>query len=434
MSFYTSNLEANTAMILDLSEFLEKVIDAVNCESTHSDAAKMVSILASNDFIRLIARLADPKRPKIASKALLALGNLMNSDNDTARRLAITSACKNIQAICDCFKYMASRNGAAYGAYCLAKHFAKSSDNEEQRSIVVNAVMEALTNTLSVKTSDMALKDMLRSVDMLSESQRVSTNLLLHILDTNKNSSVRCAALDLLLDHSAGNFDQYALRSTNILLKLLPNSCDFDDGGKEMRKILHALSNIVVEAGMADIFLSDSKRVSEVCSCIPDNNALWVIANALSKCNDIAAVPEQSIDSIAAALGSFIPEDDIEYKLKDEIVHKIEALRYPDDTESETSELYAPSSPIAEEHTENNSYYPDDAYSIVSMKLATNGTSRTVFDLISKIADSDTYYVPIPDTIQFTVKELKDLEDRGFIISRGYLTINPILASAIYRC
>jgi hypothetical protein len=429
MSFYTSNLEVNTAMILDLSEFLDKVTDAVNCESTNSDAARMVAILVSNDFIRLIARLADPKRPKIASKALLALGNLINSDNDTASKLALGSTVKNLQAICDCFKYTHSRNGAAYLSVCLAKHFAKTSANVEQRRILVNALIEALTDSLGVHTSDMALKDMLQSVDILSESRRVSTNLLLHILDTNKNSSVRCVALNLLEDHSAENFDQYALRSMNILLKLLPNSYN-----NEMHKILHVLSNIVVEAGMADVFLSDSNSVSEVCSCIPDNNALWVIGNAVNKCSDLATVPEQSIDSIAAVIGSFIPNDDIGYKLKNEIIHKIEAPRYPH-TESETSELYAPSSPIAptEEHSENNSYYPDDAYSLLSLKLPTNGTSRVVYDLIGKIANSIEYYISIPDDIQFTVKDLKDLEDRGFIISRGYLTINPALISAIYR-
>ena len=76
--------------------------------------------------------------------------------------------------------------------------------------------------------------------------------------------------------------------------------------------------------------------------------------------------------------------------------------------------------------------YPPTALDLLLGDAVYAGTSRTVYNLIRSVEQNGCNFTPIPEDVVLTVTDLKSLESRGFVISRGYIGINTTLSTAFY--
>ena len=155
-SFYTTDLEATTALVLDRSSFLDSVTDAVTYEDKDANAAKMVSILAAENsaFLSVFPALLTDVDVKIRNKAYLALGNLIASDNYAMAQVMLK--CAHNAIVNKKFVFTKeTANGIAYVLTNMATRFKQWPNVKEIPNIAVCAESPILLYAKTYLTADL---------------------------------------------------------------------------------------------------------------------------------------------------------------------------------------------------------------------------------------------------------------------------------------
>lgn len=472
------------AFVLDRSKFLDTVTDAVTYEAQDPAAERMIALLENQTFLLTIPALLCDKDLTVRNKAFLALGNLIASDNRKIAQMSFGVAAKGFKYVERGFTDKETFAGAAYVLHNLAVRIRdwKELGQDHLKSLVVD------TAAAKLRAEDcmvMATRDLLHTVHMIGKATDAPTEVLIQLLSkkakrllSEKAKGIYHTALKMLGEQiSEENFKLVHVRPTydcyrNLIVGGTHNSFVWHE-------LLWGFSNIVVEEGMADIFLADHDVREEIITIATmhttyneEAEATWTLLNAVSKA-DVTLPPIDILHAIVDAIQTFLANYDLNkgriYKSAQEVLEKINTefeRRFPpvdEDTESETDEDVIMAEADAPEDdyeamwreiTEECcgacpptdlpcelppltpapvvEYYPLTAVQILDSGRNYGFTSRVVAELINSVAASNGAFTPLPDNIVLTKADLAAIESRGFTIIRGNIGINSLLSTAFY--
>jgi hypothetical protein len=194
--FYTTDLEATTALVLDRSGFLDSVTDAVTYEDKDNNAAKMLSILATENsaFLSVFPALLTDVDVEIRNKAYLALGNLIASDNYAIAQVALKCAYNAV--VNNKFVFTKeTANGIAYVLTNMAMRFKQWPNVKEIPNIAVCAESPILLYAKTYLTADLPAsvkRDMLWVFKKL-KSSLLEPTFLINLLEQEEKKTFRIA-------------------------------------------------------------------------------------------------------------------------------------------------------------------------------------------------------------------------------------------------
>lgn len=497
-AFPTSALDVCSGFVLDRAHFLDQITDAVNVEDSNRDAEKMLSLLQSNQLINIVGRCLSDASKKINRKALLALGNLMASDNAAVGDDAHAVAMKALDPVLrDLGKSEKLASGVGFVLRNLAK-FGATDDDVPQK---VSAIVSEMIARYAGDSNDEILFDLLWAAIQLQCFKQVDTGSLLAILAYPRNS-ITYPALSLLGDQLSE--DEYDTHYHDVTYDVLRALLLEERGRNTLHLALWCLTNLVVEGWMGERFLQDEELrafISNLAECSAvrkahvAREAMYVLANAIAK-TDLAPLFEDN-DELRDSLYTTLQKADAQclsasdHKALTEAITKVGAF-YEVETEEETDEeetdeeeastiveevipeeedgvptypdlsgvIFEIHNPSAFEGTDDKNvdnlfanlnlpcerptpndynfnqclgtYYPQNALSIIAHINSAYGTSKTVFDLINRVSNNSGAFTAIEDNVTLTIKDLKDLEIRGYVVMRGCVGINPAITKALY--
>ncbi len=490
-SFYTTDLEATTALVLDRSGFLDSVTDAVNYEDKDNNAAKMVSILGTGAYFSILSVLLQDADATIRNKAFLALGNLIASDNDAVAKSAVKYAYNAISEM----KNRRSPDiihGLAYVLGNLAQYFARRGDHlafPSAKPCYSSVVTRLAKEIVSADTPAKALRDLLWVFKHLKAPTAVDTQTLIAILKKKEKKTFKTALYLLGEQVSELDFASCKEESDFTLCEELYDylsfaiDTEFKAPFNTLVEHLWILSNLLVEPGMGSKFFQDGVdytyslyedvltiiRLGENRRAIPE--AVWVLANALHHVKDLSTLSHFQLTEVADVLRMFLSMDIGGAQVQREATATIARIE---------AEITARTAPVAEPETttvyddynydnynDNNNYdeadfgpadmeidevfnypceipcapttlpslsifNPPSAITLLQRKTVHEFTSETVYNLIRSVEANNLQFTPIPTGTTLTVEDLKALEQRGYSIVRGMVGINPAITVALY--
>ena len=484
--FYTTDLEAMTALVLNRSAFLDSVTDAVTYEDKKPEAAQMVAVLEKNAFLQLMPAFLSDADISIRNKAYLALGNLIASNNRTVAEAAFKCAYNALKDNKFVFTAETAR-GIAYILANMALRFSQWPNAKDILGVVLYADAPLLFCAKRNLTADLpssAKKDLLWVFKKL-KSSLLEPTLLMSILEREEKNTFKLA-LYLLGEKVSSNkfFESHCFEETYDYLSgmLLKDESPFGTTHEH----LWMLSNLVTESGMGLQFLQDEDLFEAVAKRIrlgEDNavvtESVWVICNSLAHVQ-LADLSSFRLFEVCDALQVFLQGDHGSPLIRDEAeiyLQNVEAEinnRYPPTTpvvEPETVyddftfhgvkyevKCSPPTTPVVEPETVYDDftfheedytlrtemqppcvcpgftiYNPPSAATLLQKNIIYEFTSVTVFDLIKSLESNNLQFTPIPAGTKLTVEDLAALETRGFTIIRGHIGINPALSKAMYN-
>ena len=285
-AFPTSNLEVCSAFVLDRSNFLDNIVDAVQIEDYNQDAQKMLELVRSNQLINVIARCLTDKDAAITSKALLALGNLIASDDSNVRSDAFAVAAKAL----DTLRVLGQDADQAAGVAFVLRNLAtfRTTDDDVPIESVITDMINLYTKQAAVHR---VLSDVLWAATTIGCYKDIDTDSLLSILLV-PHKKTRFPALNLLGDQiSEDVFPSRHHERTYVILTTLLLTKEYGCA-KGLHLLLWALSNLVVEGDYGKRFLTDADvrdRIVKLSSCRSERKwniareATWVLVNAIAK-------------------------------------------------------------------------------------------------------------------------------------------------------
>ena len=242
-----------TAFVKDRSKFLDTVVDAITYEATDDAAKKMVSLLENSAFLQFMPVLLADNDPELCTKALLALGNLIASDNLKVAYGAFKVAVAYYDAIRACAYDSSTEGGGAYVLYSMAVC------SETFRNKCVD-VMDFIVNdakTLVKSNNNRVARDMLYILQKFGNYDDVATDDLLYFINSS-NKRAQHAALDILGEQvSMEDFDTTYVNAVYDSLRALILDNDFNASTR--CTLAWTFSNLVTEIGMADRFFKDTE-------------------------------------------------------------------------------------------------------------------------------------------------------------------------------
>lgn len=470
--FYSSDLEAMTALVLNRSQFLDSVTDAVTYEDKMPDAAKMVSVLEKNAFLSLIPAFLTDADTSIRKKAYLALGNLIASDNRAVAEVAFKSA---------------------YGAF-LTKKFDFANDAHGVAYVLGNMALrikqwpEFYANNLDICVTDILLyakchltadlpspvkHDLLWIFRQLDCAWMLTASRLIELLNQKEKKTFR-TALYLLGELVSADIcpDDTVTPVYNYLEEALAKQVT---PFKTKHEHLWMLSNLVLEDGVAKDFFDDQGFFDVVANVIRLDKdersvieAVYVIVNCLTRVpprdlthfrllevQDLLTIfldhefgranfrteVRDMLDKVNESVTArYVPvevprTDDDESTVYEETGMDMEidyeASWVPTGSEQAEAEIYAQAQPPCELPS-FTIYNPPSAFELLRKRTVYEFTSATVYNLITALEANNLAFTPIPEGTTLTVEDLKILETRGFVIVRGSIGINPALTLAFY--
>jgi hypothetical protein len=479
--FYTSDLEAMTALVLNRSSFLDSVTDAVTHEGKNSDATKMVSVLEKNAFLSLMPAFLTDADINIRKKAYLALGNLIASDNRAVAEVAFKCAYNAL--VDDKFVFTAeTAPGISYVLANLAMRIAKWSNVKDilGNALYIKApialyVKEHLTTELSASVKH----DLLWVFKHLERpcwktSAKLDPLLLISILEEEQKKTFKLA-LHLLGDQVADDqfFESHCFEETYDYLSytLQKDKVPFDTTVEH----LWMLSNLVTESGMGLLFLQDEDLFDAIATLIRLDDsvattveAVFVIMNSLHHVN-LHDLAQFRLFEVRDLLSGFVKDNIGRANFRAEVETMLTKV------DAEIRARFPPSTPVVEPEEEDDTVYeeygadmeidydsawyptaseraetifseaqppceipafsifnPPSAVDLLRKKIIFEFTSATVFNLIQSLEANNLQFTPIPDGTTLTVEDLKALETRGYVIVRGAIGINPTITLALY--
>jgi hypothetical protein len=472
-TFYTTDLDVMIAFINDRSKFLDTVVDALIDEGRNANAAKMVAVLGEGSFFRFLpALLVD--NAEVRPKVLLALGNLISSDNTAVAKEAFKIAEDNFLVIRDCLGDKATVRSAAYVIHSLAAYLAVNGRNFNKAFIIytlVDTAMEWIARQQNIEVVD---KDLLFVIWKFGDCTDVPTDRLLGLLDSSYKW-VRRVALSMLTDQlSREDFDATYCDEVYDYLRSL-----MTDGKKRSEAKRHelawAFSNLVTEDGMADVFFKDSQLVDTVIENMLSDYSnvavenVMILANAVEKA-DMTTLTGNFLRRLHSVIVQFKREEvsqdtKVNTAVKEAIktlsdtisAHAkaeqavLQALKEPMPTPIHVPTLCIAQNPAVVSYVElendaawNNKtapyaefnlpcerddHLPPTAYELLAKTFPRKPTSKVVYDLIRSVEANSNSYTPVPKDTRLTIDDLTTLEELGYSIVRGCVGISTSVLS-----
>jgi hypothetical protein len=483
--FYTTDLEAKVACVLDRSAFLDSVTDAITHETKREDAHEMVAMMAANGFVPIIVALLTDRDPKIRQKAYLAFGNLIASENKKMSFLASTAGVKALDTISNAFQNAGERSAAAYVFANLAQ-FLASVMASETRSNMRNTLEKTLRSDANWSAHVGTIADLLRAAQDLEAWNQVPTQVVLNALDNRWkrcfNSALRILGEQISEDDFSESFRGPAFQTLRTLL--LSDHVP----ANHAHEFFWTFSNLVVESGVGDLFLNDDVLVAKVCDIIESyvgrrhsHQAIepaYVLINAIARCSSLQSLSDDLIDRVEMVLLDVM--DRVKNKtfetavnealnaIGSEKIHRDEMVAEEEmaallseidaersdyeakyiETESDDMEIddYAcnpcfnlpcehptPAPAPAPVYNETQHFNPPCALDLLRRNLNFAPTSAIVNNLILSVQAAGGAFTPLPENTVLTVADLSALEARGFAIVRGYIGINTALSAIVFN-
>jgi hypothetical protein len=488
VSFYKSDLEVMTAFVMDRSKFLDTVVDAITSEGKNDAATKMVSLLENGAFLQFMPVLLSDKTAELRSKALLALGNLICSDNPAVASAAFKIAEREFNTIEACARDPETMEGGAYVVFTLA--FRINSLLGGKQSPLIGHLLSVAKDLVGEHRTCVA-RDMLYVIKMFGTCTDVHMNDLLYLMESS-NKLTRRTALSLLADQVSR--DDFDAEHCDVVYDTLSHFYfDMKSHNAHTRhEVAWTLSNLVTETGMADKFFDDADLFDAVvdamlldsdCSAAAEN--AWVITNAVAKC-DIGRRKGNFLQRLRAELNNYknsryIMNQRTKTAVSEALVAIENAIKKHADAAARVKELMnafkepllsLPTQPcvatptlstISMEVDEDTAwlfdnspvpnlwnlptarpelynvpcerpdlYLPPTAYELLAKGFARKETSKVVYDLIRSVEANGNTYTPISKDMVLTVDDLTTLEDLGFTIVRGCIGISAAIVSRFY--
>jgi hypothetical protein len=477
--FYSTDLEAKVACVLDRSAFLDSVTDAINHETKREDAKEMVAMMAANGFVPIIAALLTDRESSVRRKAYLALGNMIASEDKKMSFLATTAAVKALDTITDALGDNELRHSGAFVFANIAQFLAPVMA-PETRNNMRNTVDNVFNGKSEWTDSKAVLADLLRAAQYLGACYEVSTPVLLTAFEQKWskcfNSALHILSNQISKDSFGESYRAPAFQAfrTLLLSDKVPES--------QVTEFFFALSNLVVEPGVADMYLNDDLCVTKTCDIIRDfagvrhstaaYEASFVLANGVARQSSLAPLSDTLLERVEDTLLEVLdrPISHNNKKLQTAIEEALNTLgaekvhRADLETEKELAELLTeinnvPSSEDMEIDTDDDytaanlnlpceintpwppapnynqtlyEYNPPSALDILARLRNNAPTSAIVNNLIRSVETAGGAFVPLPENTILTVADLSALEARGFSIVRGALGINAALTTVAY--
>jgi hypothetical protein len=477
-SFPKSDLEVMTAFVQDRSNFLDTVVDAINAEGTDASAAQMVTALESGSFINFIPALLLDKDASVRSKALLALGNLIASDNAVVAGLAAQATIRTFESgFSACLGNKRTFKGAVYVLYTAAIYNAGNKAFEKVRARLVEFAKLALMNC---ETDNYAvLQDIVYALSQLGCAAAINTPNLLSLIEFGSNRARRMA-LRILGDRISGEFDSVYFRPTYDCFRSVITS------GKKLgtlfcNELYWSLSNLITENGMADAFLQDAiffEAVVEEMLLHPNADVAaecaWTIGNALYNA-DKNKLKGNFLQRLRADLNNYknsryLPNSRIKtvvgealatientLKAHADLAAKIKVFMEPTPVPTPVAPVCVAAAAATPDLTPmeidyDSSWFidtkpsypsefnlpcevdiPPSAFELLSRYYPRKTTSRIVHELIRSVEANDNQYTPMPENTVLTVQDLTDLDELGFVVKGGCLGIRANIVSAFFN-
>jgi len=483
VSYFTSELEVMMAFVLDRSKFLDTVTDAVTYETHDPAAERMIALLENQTFLLTIPALLCDKDLKVRSKAYLALGNLIASDNRKIAQMAFGVAVKGFKYVERGFKEQETFAGSAYALHNIAMRIRdwKELGQDHVKSLVVDTACAKMNME---ECTPAAMRDLLHTVHMLGSAADVPTEVLLRLVST-KAKGIHKTALKMLGEQlSDTDFKLAFVRPAYDCYRGLILNGQYNSVG--WQEVFWGFSNVVVEDGIADHFLADDDllcTIIEIATAhhayVGECEATWVLVNAIAKA-DVKLPPIDKLHTIVDTIQTFLANYNIVkgniYSSSQEALEKINTefvRRFPPEEDYETEEDedameidedstvmgWPITTPAHDEYeslwreinkqcesddryglpcelpslnTTTADYTPPTAAQLLDATKSYDKTSKIVFELINSVVMGGGAFMAMPDNTVLTKADLVAIESRGFVIIRGSIGVNPLLSAAFY--
>jgi hypothetical protein len=408
-----------SAFIKDRTKFLKTIVEAVNCESTNIDAQNCVKLFEDSPIFRFLPSLI-AENNEICENSFLALGNLISSDNKTVAYVAAHTAFNHFKLIKECFNNHETAKAASYIVYALS--------NLELTIDQKNTLIDLAKIHVKSNTSQIAF-EMLEIIKNFGDCYDIPIDLLLKFANLPK-VKIQKWALQLISDQVSNNkFDTtYSKKVYDYLRSLILTS----------NNIIAAftLANLMTIDNNGDYLFTDNDFLNSITTIMQQNVAAknieycWILLNSFhtvnkSKLNDDTLTKLETALKLFAGKLTLTQFDKMCCNVNETIdkINKLKNSRIPltdDILDMEVDEDASVS--------QTNLYYPPHAYELCKKYFPPVATSKTVYDLIQRLKESETLYVDIPKTTQFNVDDLNNLADLGYEIENGRLEIPEYIA------
>ena len=452
--FYKSDLEVMTAFVKDRSKFLDTVVDAITYEATDDAAKNMVSLLENSAFLQFMPVLLADNNPELCTKALLALGNLIASDNHKVAYGAFKVAVSNYDAIRACAYDSSTEGDGAYVLYSMAMCSESfSNGGVDVMDFIVNDAKKLVKSN-----NNRVARDMLYILQKFGNCNDVATVDLLYFINSS-NKRARHAALDILGEQvSMEDFDTTYVNAVYDSLRALILDNNFNVSTRHT--LAWTFSNLVTENGMADRFFKDTELYDAIIedmlhdwnSRITSESA-WIIGNAIVNA-DLGSLTTTFLKFLRAKLTNYVNSRYVYDSTKTAVNKSLTFLEDAIDSRAEV--IAAPMTPtertdmeIDEDaywviddkpipHIESNMPYemntftPPTALELLTKGFVPKTTSKVVYDLIRSVEANNLNYTPMPKDALLGVDDLMALEELGFSIQNGYVGISTRILYSYY--
>lgn len=462
MSPQYTELSARTTFILDRKKFLNDICEMMQGDEASSACRALLAVLLNNDYIPVVAQLMGDADQETRDFASWAMGNLVGADTKPVSDAAVAAAMGQLPVV---FENLRSPcNPLQRASSFLLCNLNRLTGSDEIRYHVM-AILENEEVSDFGKTSRIDLLAILaRNADNTHYSYSALNSLL--NLFTEASNDELLYLLRILGDVTANqaiHVEQYEL-----VYDLVEGLLYGDKHEKKFKTILWLLSNVITDSGAADIFVEHHLLFNRVCemAATPDRpvtryNALFCLANCIAcirsdakkellrrseefrgafqqtRMNqdnfqstlDLLAALDKAVVSAAAAE----EDSDSDYDGLPDLID--ENGNVVNDKECERSGLYHSGCWCNETQQPAAAPVPIPLGPIPSaidlcMGANRNDLSPTVRYLVGFVVNSTDNWTPLPSDTVLAVKDLCALEALGYIISRGYIGVNPYLGNS----
>lgn len=302
MTYFTNEMSVRTLFVTNPERAITKFISAIVHETQDNDAATMVKFLyAPYNYAETAMDLY--KAGKHTDAILQLVGNMLASVNPD---VAFKGRCFMLYERESIFKALLNADTADNAAYVILNYIHASRRNintipEAFQALLANLFTPDFVESYSHKTQT----DLLwaaHEAEMI-ECDVISLDFILELISTTRHTNHLYVLLRLLSMKSEQDLGDYAgIAYARLVESVLMNDAYIYDT-PILTEALFALSNVVVERGMAEHFLNDYSVVERVKELVSTHkgSALWVLMNAAMRApacpRDVWALLEQEAAS-----------------------------------------------------------------------------------------------------------------------------------------
>jgi hypothetical protein len=469
-TYFTSELAARTSFVLDRATFLTTVWDAVTFETTNKDACKTVEIIATNDYIRIISRFIEAKESEIVRLALMVLGNLTASENMKAANEALKVCSESLPTIFGSLHRTADVQEAA--AYVIR---AISIANPRMPGFAERLARHLTVDSFFDSVPKEARRDLVRALETIEVASHTELTIEQIVSLTGRATTLGDPVvvknlLIVLGERLSGEVpDQICGHVYDVLRTiLLSNPPAF-----VLPEAYWALSNLMVEPGMANVLVNDTGLLTVVMGAVKSSvararaQALWVLVNLVACVTgdhaktglvedtdlysiiysilypyspysvSLTAALNDALDRLETMRAEYMAtsdDEEDEFSGEDMEIDEDAATAFADEAVADAAvaeafeEFMETMAQQATATTKENVAVPT---ALTALDLLHGGPihhcSFVVADLIHRLVLNGVSPMTIPEGVALTGDDIVTLERLGYTVTGGKISINPYI-------